>query len=52
MLWIFERQTYEAQLLMAVISVIAHPLRYTGLFEIIVGVLTTCHIQYTWDRSM
>ena len=25
---------------------------YTGLFEIIVGVLTTCHTQYTWDRSI
>jgi len=24
----------------------------TGLFEMIVGVLTTCHTQYTWDRSM
>ena len=24
----------------------------TGLFEIIVGVLTTCHTQYTWDRSV
>ena len=24
---------------------------YTGLFEIIVRVLTTCHIQYTWDSS-
>ena len=23
----------------------------TGLFEMIVGVLTTCHIQHTWDRS-
>jgi len=23
----------------------------TGLFEMIVGVLTTCHTQYTWDRS-
>ena len=23
---------------------------YTGLFEMIVGVLTTCHTQYTWDR--
>jgi len=23
----------------------------TGLFEMIVWVLTTCHIQYTWDRS-
>ena len=26
--------------------------RYTGLFEMIVGFLTTCHTQYTWgDRS-
>jgi len=24
---------------------------YTGLFKMIVGVLTTCHTQYTWDRS-
>ena len=24
----------------------------TGLFEIIVEVLTTCHTQYTWDRSI
>jgi hypothetical protein len=24
---------------------------YTGLFELTVGVLTTCHTQYTWDRS-
>ena len=23
-----------------------------GLFEMIVGVLTTCHAQYTWDRSI
>ena len=27
-------------------------LEYTGLFEMIVGVLTTCHTQYTWDRSI
>ena len=26
--------------------------RDTGLFEMIVGVLTTCHTQYTWDRSI
>jgi len=25
---------------------------YTGLFEIIVGALTTCHTHYTWDRSI
>jgi len=24
----------------------------TALFEMIVGVLTTCHAQYTWDRSI
>ena len=24
----------------------------TGLFEMIIGVLTTCHTQYTWDRSI
>jgi len=24
----------------------------TSLFEMIVGVLTTCHTQYTWDRSI
>ena len=27
-------------------------LSYTGLFEVIVGVLTTCHTQYTLDRSI
>ena len=26
-------------------------LLYTGLFKMIVGVLTTCHTQYTWDSS-
>jgi len=25
---------------------------YTGLFKMIVGVLTTCHKKYTWDRSI
>ena len=25
---------------------------HTGLFEMIVGVLTTCHTYYTWDRSI
>jgi len=24
----------------------------TGLFEMIVGLLTTCHTQYTWDRGI
>jgi len=26
--------------------------KYTGLFEMIFWVLTTCHTQYTWDRSI
>ena len=25
---------------------------HTGLFKMIVGVLTTCHTQYNWDRSI
>ena len=25
---------------------------YTGLFKMTVGVVTTCHTQYTWDRSL
>jgi len=25
---------------------------YTGLFKMIVEVLTTCHTQHTWDRSI
>jgi len=29
----------------------AHSL-YTGILKMIVGVLTTCHTQYTWDRSI
>ena len=28
-----------------------HVICYTGLFKMIVGVLTTCHTQYTWDSS-
>jgi len=27
-------------------------LKYTGLLEMVVGVLTTCHTHYTWDTSM
>jgi hypothetical protein len=29
-----------------------YPPGNTGLFEMIVGVLTTCHTQHTWDRSV
>ena len=27
-------------------------LQNTGLLKKVVGVLTTCHTQYTWDRSI
>ena len=29
-----------------------NPYAYTGLFKMIVGVLTICHTQYTWDRGI
>ena len=29
-----------------------HTHTHTGLFDMVVGVLTTCHTQYTWDRSI
>jgi len=28
-----------------------HLVSYTGVFKMTVGVLATCHAQYTWDRS-
>jgi hypothetical protein len=31
---------------------ISHARSNTELLQIIVGVLTTCHTQYTWDRSI
>jgi len=33
-------------------SVTVTSLRNTGLFKMIVRVLTTCHTQYTWDSSI
>jgi len=35
-----------------VVTTYTTSLKCTGLFEMIVGVLTTCHTQYTWDRSV
>ena len=34
------------------IYIYTHTYIHTGLFEMIVGVLTTFHTQYTWDRSI
>jgi len=31
---------------------VRHSMCYTGVFKMIVGVLTTCHTQFTRDRSM
>jgi len=29
-----------------------HTYTHTGLLQMIVGILTTCHTQYTWDSSI
>jgi len=34
------------------IQIIGFLLENTGLFKMIFGVLTTCHTQYTWDKSI
>jgi hypothetical protein len=41
-----------SQLLPFLVFCIFLPLIYRGLFEMIVGVLATCHTQYTWARSI
>ena len=33
-------------------AVLCVKLNYTGLFEMILGGLTTCHTQYTWYRNI
>ena len=35
-----------------ILQLVLHFSEYTGLFKMSVGVLTTCHTQYTWDRSI
>ena len=37
---------------LTIITGTLHEDLYTGLFKMIVGVLTTCHTQYTWDRGI
>jgi len=46
-----EKQLSESQIYIRPLSTLSD-IRYTGLFDMIVGVLTTCHTQYTWDRSI
>jgi len=47
-------QTFQLKLSSAKNSWVEKAIRstYTGLFKMIVGVLRTCHTQYTWDRSI
>jgi len=33
-------------------KVLVSSIKYTGLFEMIVGISTTCHTQYTLDSSV
>ena len=40
------------ELIGTVVWIPIYLLTCTGLFKMIVGVLTTCHTQYTWDRSI
>jgi hypothetical protein len=44
---------FELSLCYSILNNFQHrKLHSTGLFEMIVGVLTTCHTQYTWDSSV
>ena len=50
-----DRNTWPVHLNMCGLTVIAFSREwkpYTGLFKMIVGVLTTCHTQHTWDSSI
>ena len=51
----FERHLCGQYSLKVTNNVLIHeycvPVSSTGLFKMIVGVLTNCHTQYTWDRS-
>jgi len=51
--FLFNRTTLQVfvSYLIGVWSVVLSNKKNTGLFEMIVGVLTTCHTQYTWNRT-
>jgi hypothetical protein len=55
-IFLFNRTTLQVFITYRTGALYVHPLWfniwYTGLFKRIVGVLTTCHTQYTWDRSI
>ena len=46
--WVYNQIEYNG----TKINVYIYIYIYTGLFEMIVGVLTTCHTQYTSDSSI
>jgi len=53
--WWTERPSEACRVIFSILESCASSWFYyrnTGLFEIIVGVLTTCHTQYYWDRSI
>ena len=53
-IFLFNRTTLQVFVTYLVVctSVVLLNKKNTGLFEMIVWVLTTCHKQYTWDRSI
>ena len=46
------RQVHRDFLIILYTHTHTHTHIYTGFFKMNVGVLTTCHTQYTWDRSL
>jgi len=44
---VYEAKTASVHILSKIVLT-----NYTGLFKMIVGVLTTCHTQHTWDRNI
>ena len=46
------QDTFEANWNRTRITCTLHEDCYTGLLKMVVGVSTTCHTQYTWDRSI
>ena len=47
MFFLFNRTTLQVIVTFLTGALYVHPFDSTGLFEMIVGVLTTCHKQYT-----
>jgi len=50
--FLFNRTTLQVSVTYLTGALCVHPCDYTGLFEMIVRVLTTCHTQYNSDSSI